>query len=316
MDYLQQATERARREREGALGKTPEPGINTLDTPRAPERDGAAPSLAGGTASSEPAGGAAAPATAELHWAPAAEAPPKGADLPPPSRVQFTRTRQVQPDDDTLAHNRVIAAAFHDARVGVYRQLRSQVLDAMHRNGWKTLAITSAHENAGKTLTALNLAIAISQEVNQTVMLVDLDLRKPGVHTTLGIEIERGIVDHLQHDVPLDSVLINPDFPRLVILPGLPQGRNASEILTSPEMKAFLGDITTRYPDRLIIFDLPPLLRNDDAMAFVPSADCCLLVVEDGVTTPDQLERSRKLLRHSHVLGTVLNKARQAPAGG
>ncbi|MEM1144612.1 MAG: exopolysaccharide biosynthesis protein, partial [Pseudomonadota bacterium] len=72
----------------------------------------------------------------------------------------------------------------------------------------------------------------------------------------------------------------------------------------------FLEEIIDRYPDRLIIFDLPPLLCNDDAMAFVPGVDCCLLVVEDSVTTPEQLERSRTLLRHTNLLGTVLNKSR------
>jgi Mrp family chromosome partitioning ATPase len=75
-------------------------------------------------------------------------------------------------------------------------------------------------------------------------------------------------------------------------------------------MKALLADITGRYPDRIIIFDLPPLLRNDDAMVFVPNADACLFVVEAGVTTQNEIERSMQLLKHARVLGTILNKAR------
>jgi Mrp family chromosome partitioning ATPase len=65
-----------------------------------------------------------------------------------------------------------------------------------------------------------------------------------------------------------------------------------------------------RFPDSLIIYDLPPLLRNDDAMVFIPNADATLLVVEDGVTTPDDLRRSLRLLQDTALLGTVLNKAR------
>lgn len=310
MDHLQKATERARREREGAIGKTPEPGVATVDVQSAPLADTATPAPAG-----------TAPAAA-VPPPEAPTAPPKSpkqaarhSHLPTAARVRFTRTRQVEPENRKLLYNRVIAGEGDDPRVEIYRQLRAQVLGAMQRNGWKTLAITSAHENAGKTLTAVNLAIAMSKEVNQTVMLVDLDLRKPNVHTTLGVEIDAGIVDHLAQGTPLENILINPGFPRLVVLPGLPQGRHVSEILTSPEMKTFLGDITSRYPDRIIIFDLPPLLRNDDAMVFVPVADCCLMVVEDGVTTPDQLERCRGLLKNARLLGTVLNKARHAPLG-
>ena len=205
--------------------------------------------------------------------------------------------------------NRVIAGDIDDPRVEAYRQLRSQVLSSMTRNKWQTLAISSAQENAGKTLTAINLAICISQEVAQTVMLVDLDLRDPNVHTTLGIDIDKGIVDHLLDGEPLENILINPEFPRMVVLPGIPQGRHSSEILSSPEMTSFMNDITSRYPDRIIIFDLPPLLRNDDAMVFVPKADAWLLVVEDGATSAYDLERSLQLLGQSRVIGTVLNKA-------
>jgi protein-tyrosine kinase len=230
-------------------------------------------------------------------------------DLPTPAQVRYSATRQIHTQDAGLSRNRVVAGQVHDDRASVYRQLRSQVLATMKRNNWRTLAITSAHENAGKTLTAVNLAISISQEVNQTVMLVDLDLRTPDVHNTLDIPIEKGIVDHLTHNEPIENILLNPGFPRLVILPGMPQGQLSSEILSSPEMSTFLDDIINRYPDRIIIFDLPPLLSNDDALVFVPKADCCLLIVEDDVTRPEDILRSVQLLEHSQLIGTVLNKA-------
>ena len=75
-------------------------------------------------------------------------------------------------------------------------------------------------------------------------------------------------------------------------------------------MKSFMEDITNRYPDRIIIFDLPPLLRNDDAMACGPSADACLFVVEDGATSPTDIKRSLQLMKHAQLIGTILNKAR------
>jgi len=94
------------------------------------------------------------------------------------------------------------------------------------------------------------------------------------------------------------------------VLPGRPLGRPSSEVLSSPAMKALLRDIITRYPSRLVLFDLPPLLRNDDAMLFAPFVDATLLVVDEGVNTPDELERSQQMMQHANLLGAVLNKAR------
>jgi protein-tyrosine kinase len=289
MEPLQEAIERARLQREGIIGRTAAPG------------EAKSQQSALGYVLNDPA-------TVGL----VSSAGDSGDTLPPtlPSQVRYSATRLIEPPLKALSHNRVIAGEIDDPRVEAYRQLRSLVLAKLKRHNWQSLALTSAHENAGKTLTAVNLAISISQEANQTVLLVDLDLRKPNVHTTLGIDIKKGIVDHLMHEEPIENILLNPGYPRLVVLPGLPQGHYSSEILTSSRMKTFMKDITGRYPDRIIIFDLPPLLRNDDAMVFVPSADACLFVVEDGATTPEDIERSMQLLDHSKLIGTVLNKAR------
>lgn len=294
MEHLQEAIERARQQREGAIGRTP-----TLD--KKPD-EGIAPALKKTLRPSD----SNAP---EKRRAYSGSKRDRKA-LPNPSQVKYTTTRVLEPDPEILSRNRVIAGDSRDPRVESYRQLRSQVLDDMKRNGLTSLAITGANESAGKTLTAVNLAISISQEVNQTVLLVDLDLRAPSVHTTLGIDVELGIIDHLVHGEPVEKILVNPGYPRLVVLPGLPQEHQVSEVLSSPEMKLLLSDIVGRYPDRIIIFDLPPLLRNDDAMVFAPNADACLLVFEAGVTTPDEIKRSMQLLKHSRILGTVLNKAR------
>ena len=303
MEPLQEAIEKARKQREGQIGQTAEPGERRASEEQ-PEQAQPEQTQAAGSAPTDVS------IPPETSKSAAAPAKPNGKAMPLPSQVRYSNTRRVEPEEAALAHNRVIAGDIHDPRVEAYRQLRSQVLGSMKRHHWHTLAITSAHESAGKTLTAVNLAISISQEVSQTVMLVDLDLRKPNVHTTLEIDIDKGIVDHLLHGEPIENILLNPGYPRLVVLPGLPQGRHSSEMLSSPEMKAFMQDITGRYPDRIIIFDLPPLLRNDDAMVFVPNADACLLVVEDGATRPDDIDRSLQLLKHAQLLGTILNKAR------
>ncbi len=229
---------------------------------------------------------------------------------PAPAHITYTQTRQVELDPKVLEHNRVIAGQHDDRRVEAYRHLRTQVLQTFEQNDWHNLAITSPLEDAGKTLTAVNLAISLSVELDHTVLLVDLDLKKPNVHTTFGVEVEHGLIDVVEGRVPVRDALFNPHVPRLVVLPGRALGHNSSEVLTSPAMRELLRDVTTRYDSRLVIFDLPPLLRNDDALKFIPHADATLMVVEDGVNTPEEVERALHLTRNANLIGTVLNKAR------
>lgn len=229
----------------------------------------------------------------------------------PLDNITYTRTRVVLLNPTLLEKNRVIAGIHDDRRVETYRQLRTQVLQALEQGGWSNLAITSPHEDAGKSLTSVNLAISLSHEVNHTVLLVDLDLRKPDVHRTLGVDIKKGLVDVLRGEATIEDVLFNPGVPRLVVLPCNPLGQHSSELLTSPAMKKLLQEVVQRYDSRLVIFDLPPLLRNDDAILFTPFVDATLLVVEDNKNTPEEIEHSLHLLRNVNLLGTILNKSRE-----
>lgn len=225
--------------------------------------------------------------------------------------VEYTKTKHLNLSDEELKSRHLVAGLAHDSRSEPYRQLRSQILKKMRDEGWRSLAITSPTHGNGKTLTALNLAISLSQEVNQTVMLVDLDLRNPGVAKTLGVEnTHKGIVDSIMGDTPLEEILINPGYNRLVIAPGTPQGNHTSEILSSPSMKQLQSELYHRYEDRIIIFDLPALLDSDDALVFAPSSDATLLVVEDGGSKKEELERAVHLLRDCNLVGTVINKVR------
>ncbi len=270
MERVQQALERARQQRQGVIGS------------QGDER-GSATAYVGGPGSKDDC--------AEL------------------TRIDYTQTQRVELSDAVLRDNRIIAGFEQDARVEPYRALRSQVLRKMTSEKWHTLAITSPGENAGKTLTAINLAISLSRDVNQTVLLVDLDLSKPSVHHMLGVDVEFGLVDYLEGRAKLEDLLFNPGFERLVVLPGTPQGHYASEILSSPQMQALMLELEQRYESRIIIFDLPPLLRNDDALVFTPQVDTNLLVVENGVSTSDEIHKCLHLLEGSHLLGTILNKA-------
>lgn len=228
---------------------------------------------------------------------------------PLPAKIEYTQTRSVQLNAEHLRRQRVIAGSHDDKRAESYRQLRTQILRKLRENNWRTLAITSPNSQAGKSLTAVNLAISLSLEVNQTIMLVDLDLRNSSLLDKLGVNAEFGLIDVLEGRAELNQVLINPGFERLVVLPNGAQ-HHRSEVLSSPQMGRLLSDIVNRYQDRLIIFDLPALLDDDDALVFAPYADAVLLVVESGGSKRSEIERCKQLLEGTQLLGTVLNKAR------
>jgi capsular exopolysaccharide synthesis family protein len=238
------------------------------------------------------------------------------AALAEPESITYTETRTFQPSPEVLRRNRILGSSADDpTTVAAYRMLRTQVLQRMKERSWKALAVTSPGPDEGKTLTAVNLAISLAREVNHTVLLVDLDLRNPSVHRCFGDEPQKGISDIVLHGAAVAEVLVNPGFERLVVLPGREVILNSSEVLSSPGLVSLVHDLKHRYPSRLVIFDLPPLLSADDALAFAPYVDAALLVLEEGKTTRDDVTRAVGYLRNTELLGTVLNKS-QDPVGG
>jgi protein-tyrosine kinase len=223
--------------------------------------------------------------------------------------MDYSLTRKVEIDEADLKSKLILAGFSHDKRAEPYRQLRSQILKKMRAENWQTIAVTSPKSGNGKTLTAINLAIALSLEVNQTVLLVDLDLKKPAVASSFGIDdIEYGLVDVVHEKVALENILVNPGFSRLVIVPGKSQERHTSEMLSSPAMQNLQMELKDRYTDRIIVYDLPALLVSDDALVFAPKVDCVLLVLEDGGASEEEIQQSLKLLEGANIIGSVINK--------
>jgi protein-tyrosine kinase len=238
----------------------------------------------------------------------AAPLPLDESDLLPAGNEKGSRIVQV--DSEVLRTNRIISATNNHELLDRYRILRTHVLHKMRDNNWKTLGITSPNSNAGKTLTAINLALSISMEANQTVLLVDMDLRNPAVHKKFGFTPEYGIGDYINKDVNLSDIMVRPSLERIVILPGKDPITNSSETISRPRTINLVRELKGRYQDRVIIYDLPALLSVDDAMAFMPHCDAFLLVLEDDVSKMHETMRARELLSKGNYLGSVLNKSR------
>jgi protein-tyrosine kinase len=231
---------------------------------------------------------------------------PKPSTIP---SITYTQTCRIEVSPEHLRERRVAVGMKEDAVADVYKILRTRVLHRMRAKGWNSLAITSVGANNGKTLTAVNLAISLARGVNQTVLLVDLDLRRPRVARYFTEKTLPGLSDYLLHGTPLTQILFNPGIERLVILPGNKPVVNSSEMLSSPAMVSLVQDLKTRYVSRLVLFDMPPLIGTDDMLAFLPYTDAVLLVVEEGKTQREELRRAHELLQETNFLGTVLNKS-------
>ena len=229
----------------------------------------------------------------------------------PLDSIRYTKTKTVSLDPEVLRNNRVIMGLYNDPRADIFRVLRTNVIRQLRENNWNSFAITSATLGAGKTFISVNLAIAIAMEGNQSVLLVDADLKRPAVGNYLDLQLEAGLFDYLNGNISLEDILINPGIERLVILPGRNSNTNTSELISSRKMVDLIKEIKSRYESRIIIFDLPPLFAADDALLFMPHIDAALLVVEDGKNTSDELQHSMRILEQINLLGLVVNKSRQ-----
>jgi Mrp family chromosome partitioning ATPase len=230
--------------------------------------------------------------------------------------IQYTRTTVFETDPAVLEENRILDPASEAAPAFAFRMLRTQVLQRMDERGWRSLAILSAAEGEGKTTTAVNLAIALAHDRQHTVLLVDADLKKPRIAATFGLTAAKGIDDVLRDQAEVADCLYHPQgFERLVLLPAHGSLEHSSDALAGPQGRALITELKGRYPERLLIFDLPPVLRADDALAFLPQVDCALVVVAEGSTGRDELVRCMELLRNTPIVGTVLNKASTSKPG-
>ena len=241
------------------------------------------------------------------------KAAPSRAGKAPVEEIVYTQTRTIDIADEVLRERRVLAGFERGAFLDSYKILRTQVMHRLREHGWNVLGITSPGKQEGKTLTAVNLAISLAMDTTQTVLLVDADLTNPSAHHAFGLEECGGLVDYLLDGIPAEHLLIHPGIGRFVLMPGGRAIQHSAEALTSPKMASLVEEFKHRYPSRIVLFDLPPLLQTADVLAFSPYTDALLLVVEDGKTSREDIERALQLVKGSTpVLGTVLNKAGKA----
>ncbi len=171
------------------------------------------------------------------------------------------------------------------------------------------IMVTSAKPGEGKTFTSLNLAMSIASEPDLNVLLVDADIHKPGLVDWLGIEADRGLVDLLADtSIDLTDVLIRTNIPNLTILPSGTSYPQAPELLASQRMVEFTRDIATRYSDRVVIFDAPPVLASSEPGVLALHTGQIVFVVEANRTSHRAVEEALGLISTCQNISFVLNQ--------
>lgn len=259
-----------------------------------------------GGASSESDGRAPKPAPANGAAAPASAAPPGGAAKGSASvKIDFDRLHKMGILTPDRKRDQMIEELRHIKR-HVLGNLLNEDLD--HGN---LLMVTSALPGEGKTHLAMNLAMSLALERDWTVLLIDADLIRPEVCPRLGVSASRGFMDLLD-DPTLDvgDVILRTNVEKLAIIPAGPNHAKSTELLSSQRMRSLLHEISSRYSDRIVIFDTPPMLATTEPAVLACSVGQILLVVEAEKTRHSAIEAALELLEPRSKVRLVLNKVR------
>ena len=190
-----------------------------------------------------------------------------------------------------------------------YRKLKEAVVKMTKRERFDNLiAVTSATVGEGKSMTSVNLAACLAGEYDHTVLLIDADLRRPTVHKYLQLGARKGLSDCLREGLDVGELLVKTDIGKLSVLPAGTPIANPVELFSSETMRNLFREMKTRYSDRYIIIDTPPVLPFAETRSIAHMADGVILVVREGQPSLDQVEEALQAL-DTKVLGIVYNGA-------
>lgn len=213
-------------------------------------------------------------------------------------------------DRAKLRARRIVFPEDSSAAAQAYRMLRAQVLHRVRSSGLAAIGIVSSAGGEGKTLTAVNLALSLAADPNQSVALIDLDLRRPSLAATLGVNAPLGLDAWLTSDDPVASVLYELEgIARLSVVPTAVPLVGASEALAGGRARELIETLRSTESRRVLIADLPPALLSDHVLTVSQLLDGFVLVVTEGQTRRDDVERVFELLGRDRIIGTVLNRS-------
>lgn len=247
--------------------------------------------------------------------------PPPAPDAAPSAPESARQTRKVELDLARMrASGMVTAAGGRTSLVEDFRIIKRPLLKRAFgerqpgENPANLIMLTSSLPGEGKTYCAINLAMSIAMELDHTVLLVDADVARPSVLGTLGLPAQRGLMDLLVDDkLDVSDVLLRTNVDTLSILSAGTSTPRATELLASSTMASLVKEIANRYPDRVVIFDSPPLLLTSESRALASHMGQIVVVVEAQKTTQHAVGEALRQLEGCPNVNLIYNKTRDIP---
>lgn len=214
-----------------------------------------------------------------------------------------------EPDPALLVKNRILTLKASPQAMS-FDVLRTKLLQQIRANGWRRVAVTSPGPACGKTTTVLNLAFSLARQGDVRALVVEADLRRPSMAKILGLTGERQFSKVLAGKAPPEEHLVRFGA-NLALATNQRPANNSAELLHAPETADVLKRLEERLDPTITLFDLPPMLANDDALAALGLVDCVLIVVAAEKTRLSEVDIcEREVAARSNVVGIVLNKCR------
>lgn len=240
-----------------------------------------------------------------------AEAPAAAPEATPERPRKPVRRQRIHDPSDRLRAERVSLLDPSAPATAASRRLAQQVKRQAGRRKMSSIVITSPLGGDGKTTVSCNLAVSLARlDRSRTVVLVDLDLRRPRIADCLGLSIEVGVDELLAQNATLDEALIETDEPGLSVLAPKWSSSAPEHLLASDNLRRLIDALTRRF--WMIVIDTPPVLAVADALSVLDVADGCLLVVRAGKSPTSSVEQAKEHLPVDKMLGCCLNFARSA----
>ena len=227
-------------------------------------------------------------------------------------------------DEDELTRRGLLAPLDHAVPVAdEFRRIKRPLIDNSTKHDdvcddhMNLIMVASPLPGAGKTFCAVNMAASISLERELSVLLVDADVAKPHISSAFGVADRPGLIDILEDEtMSIDEVLIRTDLNDIQVLPAGRKHSQSTELLASERMADVMHELATRYSDRLIVMDSPPLLVTSEAQAVARQAGQIVIVIESGKTTNEDIQSALELLDPDKAINAILNKSMYSQEGG
>lgn len=214
----------------------------------------------------------------------------------------------------TDAHNTQLAEEYRAIKRPLLMHITGKGAD--QPEAANIIMVVSALPGEGKTYTSINLAISMAMEKNTTVLLIDSDVIKPALSESLGLSREKGLIDLLMDEsMTVSDIIYKTNIPKLSLIPAGSKHSHSTELLASHRMENVCRELSERYPDRIVLFDVPPLLVTSHARVLSHLAGQIVFVTEAGKTLKHEITEAVSQLDEDKIVGMVLNKSRRMFGG-